>query len=157
MRVVLITSMIAISCCHREREVVDIELKPYVKEFDVWLKSHCIDGYTIDSIAFVPTMDDSHIGVCWMYDPPIGWLDLSPREVKINREWWVWATIPRRKGVVFHELAHCRLGVDHEKEGLMAPSLPFYDDEWLKADMDAFLVYLDSKGMVNCWPERVKR
>lgn len=152
-----ITLLLTTACCSRERERIHPELRPYVKEFDTWLKVHCINSYTIDSIKFVPTMEEPTIGTCEMYDPPINWLDIAPRNIEINQAWWMWEPTPTRKGVIFHELAHCRLGVDHEDSGLMVTSLPSYDEEWLQADMDAFLVSLDAKGMVRCWPERVKR
>lgn len=47
---------------------------------------------------------------------PHGYCDLEDKSIHINQDWWKRETsIFRKRKVIFHELGHCLLGLDHPK------------------------------------------
>jgi hypothetical protein len=85
---------------------IDKELQSYYKEYMDLAKSQCdkIKPPTQFSIRFGKLSDDN-IGVCTYY--------VNRREILIDNNYWRMSNLEIRKQLIFHELTHCILGIDH--------------------------------------------
>lgn len=72
----------------------------------------------------------------------------------INEAFWKIASDQERKELIFHELAHCAMGLNHDvaissdgcPESLMFPSLPVCSDRWDHYMADLFLLKCPSNS-----------
>lgn len=88
------------------------ELWPYFQKFEQAAADRCLDidltdsglQGTIKNINFV-----SMVGLC-SYD------SIAPREIIIDQAFWARASNSRKEMIVFHELGHCYLRLEHREE-----------------------------------------
>lgn len=59
-----------------------------------------------DTVAGVKVFKDDEIGKCYLY--PNG-----DALIVIKRDYWDWASPIIKRSLVFHELSHCILGLNH--------------------------------------------
>lgn len=89
---------------------VDPELKPYVDEFDqeTGARSHV-------NMVFEENVIGKNgkivAGVC-RYSGNV----FTPNTVSINKNYWGTIPVPMRKSLVWHELGHCVLDLDHNED-----------------------------------------
>ena len=108
---------------------VSPQLIPYVEDFRddaIYYEAACWGTNYIRLVNnfSMPGFEDTVIGLCY---PHIG--------VEILRSYWDDATEWEKKALVYHELGHCSLGLDHIQEhGIMLPSLtpPRDEHEWVR-------------------------
>lgn len=108
---------------------IDLEFQDYVNEFDedMWFYQrkgrHHIAVIMVDYDLSTPDRPNV-VGVC------------TGREVvRINRDFWIEACPEIRKALVYHELGHCVLNVNHVNMAhhIMAPALhdcEVYREHW---------------------------
>lgn len=109
--------MIACSSVHTNTGVFNLE--PTVQEH---LSSYFEDklihtGHNIAyhdiAITFEP-LRGNEIGVCEYW---AGSRNL--RTIKLDPSWWFNASYSMREQLVYHEMGHCDLGLDHNSDGIM--------------------------------------
>lgn len=122
----------------------DPEFKAHVKGFFVDAVAHsekfCI---ILSSVKFGT---DAPLGVA-EDDEVIGLCD-SDHNIRIWRPWWNTASEIAKEAVIYHELGHCVLGLDHAKPGtlnFMTPSIP--NDEALLENWNLLVTKLFNKDM----------
>lgn len=92
------------------------ELQTYVKEFIADAKARGIelsdDNLTIDFKGHLSNTHDGlvTIGMCLPFL-------FSKREVFIDPNHWAFASPIERKVLIYHELGHCLLGLEHRDDG----------------------------------------
>jgi hypothetical protein len=145
-----ILATLLLTSCAASTPTVDAELQPYVDNFAAWLDSHCIERRYISAIVFTPRLVPPNIGYCMEYGP----FNSSLRYIHINREFWDKVEEPKRKALIFHELAHCYTGIDHYEYGLMTEWMYNYDDNTLNIHLYMLVHQLDDAGLVGCWPPK---
>jgi hypothetical protein len=60
--------------------------------------------------------------------------------ILINEDRWASLGVLQKKELIYHELAHCTLGLEHSEPGLMAPRM--HPEAELKKNWDAWLELL---------------
>lgn len=83
-------------------------LMSYVSSFshDAMLRNiPCYPTPSIDFRSGYPSDNEAMIGYCMLYS-----------QIKFVREYWDMATAQTRRTLVYHELGHCALRLDHSKE-----------------------------------------
>lgn len=89
---------------------VDPELKPYVDEFDQETSARSYVNMVFEENVTGKT-GKTVAGVC-RYSGNI----FIPNTVAINKGYWDTIPVPMRKSLVWHELGHCVLGLDHNED-----------------------------------------
>lgn len=92
---------------NRKGILFDSELLPYVEEFE--RRCNCEVEVTT---RFEP-LTSPIAGVC------TGHSELLPdifKSIGINKEWWITASHWEKENLIFHELGHCVLNMDHDEE-----------------------------------------
>lgn len=112
---------------------VDADLYAEVLDFFRDAKTHhANDCARINGITMANTVDDMGyepgslvIGVC-----------MWPRQIKILRPYWYQASPTLRSALIYHELGHCLLNLDHSAPrniNIMAPVIlpeEIFEDHW---------------------------
>lgn len=139
-------------------DLPDLELDPilfqYVREFEKEAKSRGLDiSYRLDKLRQLTwdSLERPKVGTCTSHSNSIGtmvWtrVVVSP---KLTNNTYI-------RAVMFHELGHCVLGLDHrggEIASIMSPSLTnktYYDNNWelLVDDLFCNLTYEDK--LITC-------
>lgn len=84
------------------------EVLPYVEEFVSDAGRYDANCFKVNTIKMVPTLTGGVVGYC------------RPRiTVALSQEYWDKSTPTTRRTLVYHELGHCALNLDHGK-----------DDDW---------------------------
>lgn len=100
-----------------------IELKLIVSEF--YASADLLDkkvNKSLKSISFVDSMDEDVVGMCYFFVTSSG--KEFYREIKLLRSFWMTATAQSKRVLVYHELGHCALSLEHAPERspkIMAP------------------------------------
>lgn len=81
------------------------ELVPYIKLFIADAQSFGVGCYYIDRIILAEVADDKIAGYCHYNN-----------KIIIDSTFWKHATEAERLVLVYHELGHCALGLDHTAE-----------------------------------------
>ena len=86
--------------------VSDATLTPYLQRFADYYKvktSHIATEYADLNI------DDKHtVGLCWSYDD-------GARKIQIDAEYWNVTTDNGKEQLIWHELGHCALNLEHDE------------------------------------------
>ncbi|MHA1676038.1 MAG: hypothetical protein ACTSU6_02555 [Candidatus Njordarchaeales archaeon] len=98
---ILLLSACAKSKDPRKNTTSNQDFIPYIQEFESYL------GYQIQDIP-INFMDlDTHVGVCRSYSR-------GYREIHVDPTYWAKISEKQRINLIFHELGHCSLNLDHD-------------------------------------------
>jgi hypothetical protein len=93
---------------------VDFELRPFYDDFYSTLERYHIDSYdkVVDAYLVSELADctDKTVGICYSGS--------KRSKILISNEHWSKASIPYKRWLIFHELGHCALGLDHREQQL---------------------------------------
>lgn len=127
---------LATSACMKlkqEKPYVDPELQPYIEQFVFEASLRGIDLSKAKIIAVFKPLDSSTLGECLRYEDN----RVNLNRIHINVKEWIFLPEYMREQLVFHELGHCWLNLDHTNsttpQGLPASIMneylfPFYYD-----------------------------
>lgn len=114
---VSIVSLI-LSSCGNSYSISGFE--SYVNEFVEYgkTKNKKIETYEL-SIGFGKSeeFEEDVIGICYIYES-------GDKDIAIKKEYWDKANEIQKKVLMFHELGHCLLGLDHDDTFLNPPGRP---------------------------------
>lgn len=63
-------------------------------------------------ISFVDKFEDNVVGVCYTYVNGL-------REIKVSKRFWFNNSYATKEQLIFHELAHCEAGLDHDDKEIV--------------------------------------
>ena len=105
---------------------INTSIQPYYNEFVELVKNECPNLETPRQLIIdFGTLKDEEIGLCYYFT--------FKREIKIDSFFWETASEFSRRQLVFHELTHCLLNVDHveSEDNYMNPYLIYISEEKL--------------------------
>jgi hypothetical protein len=80
---------------------IDDEFIPYVNKFEYFYGSK-----VSSSIVFVDKLEGATVGVCYKLS----------NHIEIDRSYWEIITTEEQEELIFHELGHCELELDHNSQ-----------------------------------------
>lgn len=123
-------------------------LKPYITEFYDHLERVCPETHDLRnerySIGFGDTDSDGTIGYC----APL----LNGYQIVIDKDFWNRASLEDRSNLMYHELTHCVLGVQHssDEKNYMYPVIHHMTFNEVYSQADKYMKdYCNDRGLFN--------
>ena len=82
-------------------------LREQVTKFSIDARKRKVPCFTMESALLVD-------GLITDNKNAVGYCDFS-YGIFINRDFWMWASVQTRNTIVYHELGHCALGLEHHE------------------------------------------
>lgn len=124
---------------------VDPVLQPYVSQFYAEAASRGVTTFPheLGSVSFEEATAEGDSGKCY----------LGTRNVTISSTFFVTATESLREQIIFHELGHCVLGLEHQNERLDI-ELPLDEEGLSKVSAECSLMAAKQSGTIYPWYRR---
>lgn len=95
-------------------ETIRINAVETPSDFSVYVETYEeLSGTKVTTpITFVDEFQDNVVGVCYVYLSGI-------KEIKISKKFWFNRGYATREQLIFHELAHCEAGLEHDDDEIV--------------------------------------
>jgi len=97
-------AILLMGCGQPLKGIHDDAFKPYIEHFEQTFKAST--QYT--NVTFIASIADDPNSIYYT----IGYC--QGRDVKILKSFWDWSTNSEKRTVIFHELGHCVLNLEHD-------------------------------------------
>lgn len=150
MRKILSSILIAISLVgcgvEEQKQVIDDRLKPLVMEFEA-------DFGHVSSSVVVGKLDNGALATCFDYEGGRNLLgEKAVNKVIFDVRYFDGLSPIIKKAIVFHELGHCSLGLDHSAEydyTLTDPYIYTGESKYYESNWSALVADLKTKARRN--------